>query len=144
MKNTNKGPFKNQLALIRQRNHIQPNQIAKLLGHKTTNRVTEYESGIKTPNLKTALKLAHIYDLPIRVMLDGYYAAVRDEIKREELRLIAKTRGKSRVVARSTPVEYCSIEAKADSASAGTREASHARRHATDLIRKSAEKLGHI
>src|SRR5690349_18861952 len=78
-----KRQVQNRLALFRRRKLLKPKQVARLLGHKSTEQLSRYENGFKVPNLRTALKLASIYEVPIREMLDEYYAACLEEIRRE-------------------------------------------------------------
>ncbi len=144
MKYTTKGPVTNRIADIRRRNRLTTEQVSILLGEKDTERLEQYESGTKTPNLKTALKLAHIFNLPIRIMLDGYYAACRSEIKKEQLPLAATSRAKREVAAGNSAIDFCTFDAGLAAKPTSEREISKARRHAVNLIRTTAEKLGHI
>jgi transcriptional regulator with XRE-family HTH domain len=76
--------FKNRLAEIRKQRGLSRKQVAALLGHETVTELARLERGLTVPDLRCALKLAQIYELPVRVMLDEYYGACREEIRRKE------------------------------------------------------------
>ena len=94
------------------------------------------------PNLKTALKLAIIYQIPVSTMLDGYFAACLAEVRRQETSMT-----KLEVAARSAqdvPLEVCTYEERLSSEFASKLDIEKAGRHSIDLIRKRAEKLNHL
>ncbi len=138
MKHTTKSPISNRLAEIRKRNRLSLEQVSILLGDLTTERLEQFERGAKTPNLKTALKLAHIFNLPVRVMLDGYFDACRAEIKREGLRRTSTSHGKEGFAIAAYAIDFCTFEANLAAGPAGDRgyadrvlrRAARARRHA--------------
>jgi transcriptional regulator with XRE-family HTH domain len=136
-----KRQVKNRLALFRRRRSLELKQVAGLLGHSSTAQISRYENGLKIPTLKTALKLAAIYDIHIRRMLDGYYEACLEEIKKEdkahEIRKLA-------ISAQAYDVEVCSVEEKLAQGPVSPMTLQHARRHSRDLMRLLAEKLGHF
>jgi transcriptional regulator with XRE-family HTH domain len=59
----------NRLWLARKRSGYEHKQVASLLDYKTIQQVSLYETGLRMPSLKTALKFAIIYRLPIRTLL---------------------------------------------------------------------------
>lgn len=144
MKYTTKGPMNNRLAEIRQKVGLSPEQVTSLLGEKSVAKLTDYEQGIKTPNLKIALKLAAIYKLPIRVMLDGYFEACRAEIKREEAAVSLNSLHVRLSNLKAAGPDFCSFRNSLDRARVSPRDVSKARRHVAELISITAEKLGHI
>lgn len=142
MTRRNKLPYKNQLAIARQRKAIEQKQMAILLGLKGTDQLSRYERGLQMPSLKTALKLGLIYKIPIRTLLDGYLDACRDEIRREEAKL-----GKPsflKAINREDERGFCTFEEKLGSDRVAAADLEKARRHAADLVRRRAEALGHI
>jgi transcriptional regulator with XRE-family HTH domain len=145
MQHKTKRQFHNRLALFRRRKSLEQKQVANLLGHNNTVSLSRFENGIKVPNLKTALKLATIYNIPVRVMLDGYYESCLEEIRSEERKKSASKRTEtSSVRAEEIKIEFCTIEEKLLSETSSEVDFDKASRHASDLIHMRAEKLGHI
>lgn len=134
--------FKNQLALARQKRSIDQKQVAKLLGLKGIDQISRLERGVKLPSLKTALKLGIIYKIPIRILLDGYFEACWDELKRQEKQFSSS--GISKVEYDAADLEFCSIDEKLKSAEITPDDLANAYRHSAELIRRRAEKLDHI
>lgn len=133
--------FTNQLSLVRRRRLLQQKQVATLLGHKKAETLSRYERGTKMPSLKTALKLAIIYKIPIRAMLDGYYEACRAEILRHENEL-GKT--KTRSAARVTRSQgYCSFEERLKTKQINGLDLKRAHKHTIELVRLRGERLNH-
>lgn len=144
MKYRTKEPFSNRIAEIRRRNRISADALAILLGKKSVARILDYERGTKTPDLKTALKLAHIFRLPLRVILDGYYNACRSEIQKEEVRGAASSLGSNATAVKFPPIDFCTYEANLSAERMDQKQVEKARRHAIGLIRSTAEMLGHL
>ena len=55
----------NRLWIARKQAGLGQKVVAKLLGHRSRSVVSEYETGRLLPSLRTALKLAKIYNTPI-------------------------------------------------------------------------------
>ena len=55
----------NGLWMARQQAGLRQKSVARLLGHKSTSMISEYETGKLLPSLPTALKLAAIYNRSI-------------------------------------------------------------------------------
>lgn len=142
MTSKNKLPYKNQLALARQRRAIEQKQVAVLLGHKGIDQLSRYERGVKLPSLKAALKLGLIYRIPIRVLLDGYLDACREEIRREEEKL--NTPPREGMTDPAGEAEFCTIEEKLSCSNVGETDLAKAYSHAAHLIRRRADALDHI
>lgn len=70
----------NRLWVARKRLGYEQKQIAQLLSQKSVNQISRYETGINLPSLKTALKLAIIYKLPVRVLFHSYYRECWEEL----------------------------------------------------------------
>lgn len=140
-----KRQFKNRLALARRRKSMEQKQVAILLGHKNTEQISRYENGVKVPNLKAALKLATIYKIPIRWLLDEYYQACLKEIRRQEKAVgTANNFLDGGIEAKSQDADFCSFETRLRSANVEPIDLDKASRHSTDLIRLRAERLDHF
>lgn len=69
----------NRLWIARKKAALGQKVVARLLGHRSTSPVSEYETGRLLPSLRTALKLAFIYNTPITEL----YPALTREIAGE-------------------------------------------------------------
>ena len=141
MLQTEKKRFKNRLAEIRKQRGLGQRQVATLLGHAEVTELARLERGVTIPDLRCALKLAQIYELPVRVMLDGYYDACREEVRRQES-LITSTGPKTKQNG-SADAEYCTYEQRLKSGFLNEERLREVRRHTTQLAHKLAEQLGH-
>ncbi len=136
--------FKNRLAEIRKQRGLGQRQVARLLGHAEVTELARLERGLAVPDLRCALKLAQIYKFPVRVMLDEYYDACREEVRRQESLITsrgAKTKPKEPV---DTDTEYCTYEQRLNSGFLNAERLGGVRRHTTQLAHKLAEHLGHM
>jgi len=136
--------LKNQLATIREQRGLGQKQVATLLGHGSPQQLSRYENGTRVPNLRTALKLAQIYNIPIGKMLDEYYEACIREIRKEEKKAGGATIGHPSESIDSLGGERCAFADLLLGEPVDDAAIRIVRTHATDLIRKTAEKLGHI
>ncbi len=145
MKSKSNPKFKNQLALFRRRQAVEQKQISVLLGHKTTDQISRYERGVKVPDLKTALKLGILYKIPIRVLLDGYFEACREEMRRQEgIFGDSESPQSPSSTNRADKLEFCTIERKLKRKRVERTDLDKAARHCAHLIRRRAEKMGHV
>lgn len=142
MTRKNKLPYENQLAIARQRKAIEQKQVAVLLGLKGIDQLSRYERGVQLPSLKTALKLGLIYKIPVRVLLNGYLDACREEMKREEEKV--NTLAGPKAPNQGDETEFCTIEEKLKSDRITKTDLANAYRHAANLVRRRAEALGHL
>ena len=55
----------NRLWIARKKARLGQKVVARLLGHRSASVVSEYETGRLLPSLRTAVKLATIYNTPI-------------------------------------------------------------------------------
>ncbi len=136
---TRKKIYRNQLSLIRQRRLIRQKYVSKLLGHRSIDLISRYERGTKMPSLRTALKLAIIYNIEVRVMLNGYFEACRREV--EKTRMGADRNSRSLSLAPQFANGYCSFEEKLKKADVTKNEIERAHRHTVDLVRQRSEML---
>jgi transcriptional regulator with XRE-family HTH domain len=141
---TKKRLFSSHLAEIRKSKQISLQQIASLLGHSNTSQISRFERGLRVPDLKSALKLAQIYDMPIRVMLDEYYFSCRREIEQEKRKLTSEPNNENAEDTESSNVDFCSYDRLLTSAGGNEADLLKVRRHVAYLMRRSAELLGHI
>lgn len=144
MLQTEKKRFKNRLAEIRKQRGLGQRQVATLLGHAEVTELAGLERGVTIPDLRCAMKLAQIYELPVRVMLDDYYDACRDEVGRQES-LITPPRPKTKPTeSGDIATEYCTYEQSLSSGHLNEDRLREVRRHTTQLAHKLAEQLGHM
>ena len=74
------GKKQNSFWRARKRRGLKQKQIASLLGYKTVDQVSRYESGAQTPTLKTALKLEIVLGAPPRVLFSELHQDAFQEI----------------------------------------------------------------
>jgi DNA-binding XRE family transcriptional regulator len=70
----------NRLWIARKKAALGQKVVARLLGHRSTSPVSEYETGRLLPSLRTALKLAFIYNTPITELYPALAREIADEI----------------------------------------------------------------
>ena len=70
----------NRLWIARKKAALGQKVVARLLGHRSTSLVSEYETGRLLPSLRTALKLAFIYNTPIAELYPALAREIADEI----------------------------------------------------------------
>jgi len=69
----------NNLWICRKKVGLPQKSVARLLGHRTTSPISEYETGRLVPNLRTAFKLAAIYNVsPIELYASLYQDALAE------------------------------------------------------------------
>jgi DNA-binding XRE family transcriptional regulator len=71
----------NNLWIYRKHVGLGQKSVARLLGHKSTSVISEYETGKLLPSLSTALKLAVVYNRPVADLYPGLYGQVREEVE---------------------------------------------------------------
>lgn len=71
----------NHLWIARHSVGLGQKNVARLLGHKSTSTISEYETGRLLPSLPTALRLAVVYDRPITELYPDLYRAIQKEIQ---------------------------------------------------------------
>jgi transcriptional regulator with XRE-family HTH domain len=76
--------FPNDLQIYRNRMRLSRKQVAHLLGHRMTSSLARLELGRSVPSLRTALRLAAIYRVPVDFLYPRLYLNERDEIRRLE------------------------------------------------------------
>jgi DNA-binding XRE family transcriptional regulator len=71
----------NNLWISRKHVGLGQKTVARLLGHKSTSVISEYETGKLLPSLSTALKLAVVYNRPVADLYPSLYGQVREEVE---------------------------------------------------------------
>lgn len=74
----------NRLWYYRKRLGYSQKRIARLLGHRQTSHVSDYERGKRLPTLDTALKLELILRVPAAFLYEDRYKALKHEIRHAE------------------------------------------------------------
>jgi DNA-binding XRE family transcriptional regulator len=74
----------NHLQIYRNRMRLSCKQVAHLLGHSMTSSLTRFELGRSVPSLRTALRLAAIYRVPVEFLFPRLYLNEREEIRKLE------------------------------------------------------------
>lgn len=67
--------------MARQQAGLRQKSVAKLLGHKSTSIISEYENGRLLPSLPMALRLSAIYGCNIRDLYPELNAAILAELQ---------------------------------------------------------------
>lgn len=128
----------NRLLLIRKRRGFGQKQVAILLGHKTIDQISRYERGARLPNLKTALKLQIIYNLPINILFPGYLTRCLDEIRNQ-----AKNSSSSFALDSTTHTEICTYLELLKLTQVSSLGMEKVGKHILALMNARTEKLGH-
>ena len=71
----------NYLRLYRKKQGLTQKDVASLLELKTTNAISDYERGVKIPQLANLLKLEIIYHTPVAFLFSDHYRALRERIQ---------------------------------------------------------------
>ena len=71
----------NSLWIARQQAGLRQKSVARLLGHKSTSIISEYETGKLLPSLPTALKLCAIYNCTIRDLYPDLNSTIVAELQ---------------------------------------------------------------
>ena len=77
----------NRLCITRKKIGLGQKTVARLLGHRTTSVISEYETARVLPNLRMALKLSVIYDAPLAELYRPLYSQVCNEVEAARERL---------------------------------------------------------
>ncbi len=71
----------NNLWIVRKHVGLAQKSVAKLLGHRSTSVISEYENGKLLPSLATAFRLAAVYDRPITDLYPDLYRQIQEEVQ---------------------------------------------------------------
>ncbi|PCI19441.1 hypothetical protein COB64_03860 [Candidatus Wolfebacteria bacterium] len=71
---------RNNLWVMRKRQHISQKQLANILGHKTTSLIYRWEKGSITPDLNNALKLSIALSSPLEHLFHEHYTFLKSQI----------------------------------------------------------------
>lgn len=126
------------LALRRKRLGYEQKQIAALLGHKSTQQISRYETGQRIPSLKEALKLSLLYNLPITVLFDRHLRRCREELERA----IKNSNLTSKInLENEDGAYYCSYLWLLNSLEISEKDSDRIRRHIKILIEERSKKI---
>lgn len=70
----------NNLWAARKRAGFERKQVSFLLSKKSNDEISHYERGLNLPNLKTALKLEIIYQMPVRLLFHELFEQLQSEV----------------------------------------------------------------
>jgi transcriptional regulator with XRE-family HTH domain len=84
----------NRLWIARKKAGLPQKAVARLLGYRSTSPISEYETGRLLPNLRTAFKLAIIYNTPLPGLYAPLYQDVAGELEsiRQKLPVLKRRR----------------------------------------------------
>ena len=124
----------------RMRAGLERKQVARLLGQKSIDGVSRYESGRQLPSLRTTLKLEIIYGAPAAVLLEELSEELRREID-EKRRQAPKTNAPamnppSAANEASGREEFCSYAESLDRAELPDDDLELVHRHAVALVNR--------
>lgn len=77
----NQTPKHNRLVHYRRRMRFTPRQIARLIGHKDSTAVCQFESGARLPSLINAFRLGIILRVPVEFLFPALYDELRERIR---------------------------------------------------------------
>jgi transcriptional regulator with XRE-family HTH domain len=83
--------IQNRLLIFRRRMGLSQKVVARLLGHKSSNRLSSYEHGRVLPSLVSAFRLGIILRVPVEFLFPVLYEDLRDTIRHQEEVLAAPT-----------------------------------------------------
>ncbi len=127
-----------RLWLARKRLGYEQKQIAALLGYKTIQQISRYETGLRTPNLKTALKFAIVYKLPVRVLFHALYLECNEELAARAEKLGDQSNFKFDL---TEPTDYCAYIELINSSFMTDVDKEKVRRHIKLLMDERREKI---
>jgi transcriptional regulator with XRE-family HTH domain len=76
----NKHRISNQLVLLRKRMNLSQKRVARIIGLRDATLLSRYEGGREAPPLKTALKLAALYDVTLPEIFRELSAQARTQV----------------------------------------------------------------
>jgi len=76
----NKNRIPNQLVLIRKSMNLSQKRVARMIGLRDASVLSRYEKGYASPPLKTALKLAAFYEIPLAEIFHGLNSRARMQV----------------------------------------------------------------
>lgn len=135
MSRDNSTKFHNRLWQARKRARLGQKQVARLLGHHTTDQVSRYESGQRVPVLETALRLEIILHTPVRVLFPDLYRSLKAEVQSQVGNDYALGRAYQQPPFDEGFGEYCTHKDRMRALELSAAERDAVRRHVTELAR---------
>jgi transcriptional regulator with XRE-family HTH domain len=125
----------NRLWQARKKLGLEQKQIAFLLGHKTCDQLSRYERGVKTPGMRTALKLEVILQVPVSTLFPEHYRDYRSEIttRMKQIQLPLQTVERS---GSESPTHICTYRNLLLPTTPTEDDIASAKRHSIELIRQ--------
>lgn len=74
----------NFIRLYRRKQRLTQKEVAELLGYRSSSTISNYERGIKTPQLENLLKLEIICRTPVAFLFRYQYRELKQKIRRKE------------------------------------------------------------
>jgi transcriptional regulator with XRE-family HTH domain len=82
----------NELKKYRKIRGLSQKEVAKLLGFKTTSRISQWEKGVGSPSMRNAFKLSTLYGVLVDALFIEFVRSIRQEVKQtKEKCIIDKT-----------------------------------------------------
>lgn len=137
---TQSANYPNMLWKTRQELGLERKQVARLLGHRSTNLIMRYENGKSLPNLKTVIKLCLIYRAQIEELFpeltQTYRAETENKLALASIVFISLQTRQSLF----ENIHYCSYANLLDNTNAETKAERSIliRRHLTRLAKRLA------
>jgi transcriptional regulator with XRE-family HTH domain len=76
----NKKRIPNQLVLLRKQRNLSQRRVARIIGLRDATLLSRYESGQEAPPLKTAMKLAALYDVTLPEIFKELNTCARNQV----------------------------------------------------------------
>ena len=81
---TPQGDCENQISRYRKRLGLTQEQVAKLMGSKSSGYISRFENGKKLPTLTNALKLGLVLKCPVEILFKERYKKIKQEIEEKK------------------------------------------------------------
>jgi transcriptional regulator with XRE-family HTH domain len=122
------------LRLARKRLGLTQKQIARLLNHRSTKQISRFETGERLPNLRCALKLEKIFELPVGMLFDELDQTVLEEVQQQ-----AKHMYPQRSFGWRTVEAFCAYLEQLKSPNASSDVLDKVRSHAIEIHKKLSD-----
>ncbi|RQV95824.1 XRE family transcriptional regulator [bacterium] len=76
-----KSDLSNQIRIIRNSRGFSRKRLAREFGHRTSSTIAHWETGLKTPTLRSAIKLIRILNVSVEQLFPHLVWEVDDEIQ---------------------------------------------------------------
>jgi|GEM_PF-1532660 len=76
--------FPNELKRMRKEAGLLQSDVANLLGHTSTDRISHWEKGLAAPSVVNLFKLSILFGVPAEELYAGLHASVFESLKRTQ------------------------------------------------------------